>query len=141
MRKDPVAVFNEGTEKQHLLKTRQTLENDIVNNIREIVFPFIDRLDQTELDDQQREYLSLIRARLEAVVTPFYRRLTLAHAGLTPTEIQVAGFVREGRTTKEIAQLLNSSPGTVEFHRNNLRKKLGLVNSGINLRTRLLSID
>ena len=41
----------------------------------------------------------------------------------------------------ENAELLNSSAGTVDFHRNNLRKKLGLINTKTNLRSFLLSLS
>ncbi len=56
---------------------------------------------------------------------------------LTPSEIQIADLIKQGKTSKEIASILNISPNAVAFHRGNLRKKLGLSNKKVNLRTYL----
>lgn len=47
-------------------------------------------------------------------------------AKLTTRERQVLGYICEGRTSRQIAQLLGISPRTVDTHRVNLREKLGL---------------
>jgi len=59
---------------------------------------------------------------------------------LTPKEIQIADLVKKEKTSKEIGTLMNLSPHAISFHRNNIRKKLGLVNKDINLISYLQSL-
>ncbi|EOD54818.1 helix-turn-helix transcriptional regulator [Aeromonas molluscorum] len=60
---------------------------------------------------------------------------------LTPSEMQVAEFIRSGMSSQEIASALNVARKTVENHRNSVRIKLGLANRGVNLRNYLLSLE
>lgn len=49
-----------------------------------------------------------------------------AEAALSVRELEVLELLRTGKTTKEIAQALNLSTRTVDVHRANIKKKLGL---------------
>ena len=49
-----------------------------------------------------------------------------AEPQLTPRQREVLPMVAEGRTIKEMATILSVSPRTVEFHKTNLVKALGL---------------
>jgi DNA-binding CsgD family transcriptional regulator len=59
---------------------------------------------------------------------------------LTPTETRVANLIRQGRTTKDIADLMGVASSTIDFHRLNIRKKLKLTNKRINLQSYLKSL-
>lgn len=48
------------------------------------------------------------------------------HDGLSPRERQVVQLVAEGKSTKEIAQALQISAKTAEFHRGRVMKKLSI---------------
>ena len=67
-------------------------------------------------------------------------KLSTALHNLTFSEIEVANFIREGKTSKEIAELLKISKDTVDTHRQNIRKKLGMNGKKQNLQSYLLSL-
>ncbi len=85
--------------------------------------------------------LQIIETHLKDIVEPFLRQITSQYPHMTARELEVATFVREGKSNKEIADLLRISVNAVEIHRYNLRKKLGLQNKKINLRSYLLSLN
>lgn len=47
---------------------------------------------------------------------------------LTVRETEILDFIAHGLTSKQIARQLNISPYTVNTHRDNLRRKLGVHN-------------
>jgi DNA-binding CsgD family transcriptional regulator len=99
------------------------------------------KLKKTRLDDIQKTYLGIIESNLDDIISPFVRGSSINLLDFTPTELQVANLVKQGKITKEIASILNLSPKTIEFHRDNIRKKMGIKNRKINLRTHLLSLE
>ena len=126
---------------KHRDKDQQDFEEKIVANVKKLVLPYVEKLNNSRLNSCQAVYLNVIKSNLEDIIAPFLHQLSSRYFSLTPREIQIAGLVKDGRTTKEIAELLNASTGTVDFHRNNLRKKLGLRNTKINLRSFLLNLS
>ena len=48
---------------------------------------------------------------------------------LTPKEREVARYIVNGYTSKEIGQMMGSSPRTVEVHRSSIMRKLGVRNA------------
>jgi PAS domain S-box-containing protein len=119
---------------------REEFQERVLMNVKELVEPYIEKLARSRMDDLQKAHLEILGSNLRDIVSPFAYRLSSIHFGLTPTEIRVANLVKEGRTTKEIAALTNSSVRAIEFHRQNLRKKLGLKSNNSNLRSHLFSL-
>ncbi len=61
----------------------------------------------------------------------------LKYLSLSHTERKTAALVKHGNTTKEIAELLKLSPGMINYHRKNIRKKLGVNGKRENLKSQL----
>lgn len=65
----------------------------------------------------------------EAVTQLFEGRIVPDFPHFTPREWEVAGLLAQGLTSKEIAEALLVSKKAVNFHRGNIRKKLGCMDS------------
>lgn len=126
---------------RHRDEDKSMLENVIQANVKELVFPYLDKLRSTHLSDPQATYLTIIESGLNQIISPFLQKLGGVYSRFTPTEIQIANLIRSGKGSKAIAETLNVSVGTVKTHRNNIRNKLGLRNKNTNLQTYLLSLS
>ena len=120
---------------------KKEFEEKVLGNVKQRVLPNLERLKGTRLEPEAREYVRILETSLQEIVSPFLQRLTSSYFDLTPQEIQVAGLVKDGKMTKEIAEFLNISTSAVDFHRKNIRKKLGLKSKKANLRSHLLSLS
>ena len=126
-----------------LLEQRETekteMKETFLANIKKLVFPYIEKLENIGLNEDAQTFVNIIKSNINDLISPLAIRLSSKYFALTPSEIQVADLIKQGKTSKEIALMLNVSPKAVSFHRGNLRKKLGLLNKKINLRTYLQS--
>ena len=120
---------------------REELSASIMANVRELVLPYLETLKDSLSAERDLRLLETATSNLDAVASPFARKLARSFHHLTPTEIRVANLVRHGRSSKEIASILGLSKSTIDFHRNNIRRKLGLSGRKQNLRTQLQVIQ
>ncbi|UCH07492.1 MAG: PAS domain S-box protein, partial [Deltaproteobacteria bacterium] len=127
-----------------LLKRRQEdkteLEEKVVSNVKELVEPYLRKVQRSRLTERQKAYLSILESNLNEVVAPYSRSLSGKFMNLTPSEIQIANLIKHGISTKDVSEMLHLSTKTVEFHRHNIRKKIGIKNTKANLRSYLLSL-
>jgi len=119
---------------------KKELEEKVLSNVKVLISPYIEKLEKCRLNERQMGLLSIINSNLDDIVSPFLRQVSLNYLDFTPSEIQISNLIKEGRTTKEIAELLVSSIDAIKFHRKNIRKKFGLVNRKSNLRSYLLRL-
>ncbi len=128
-----------------LLKQREAdkleMEEKVLSNVKGLVLPYLDKLKANRLHPRDLELVNVVESNLTSIISPFSSRLSSKYLNLTPKEIQVAHLIKEGKTTKEIAEMMVVSEATVSLHRDHIRKKLGLNNKKINLISYLDSLS
>jgi PAS domain S-box-containing protein len=128
-----------------LLKRREMdkhdFEDQVMYNVKEMILPYLDMLKTLTDDERQQAYLAILESNLSDVTKAFSRRLTLDFYHLSPSELKVAAFIRQGKKTREIASLLGLSKRTIDAVRQSIRRKLRIQNRQVNLRTFLMSIN
>jgi len=120
-------------------KDKIELEEKVLSNVKELVVPFLEKVKKTSSYPKQVAYIDILESNLNDIISPFMRNLSAKYVNLTPTEIRVAHLIKDGKTTKEIAKLMTVSPRTIESYRDNMRKKFGIKDKKVNLRSHLLS--
>lgn len=128
-----------------LLKQREEdkldLEKKVLSNVKDLVFPYVEKLKNSRLKTKDRTLVDIVDRHLQDIISPLLQRFANASIILTPQEMQVAALVKDGRTSQEIADILNVAETTINFHRKNLRIKFGLRNKRTNLRSYLLTLS
>jgi PAS domain S-box-containing protein len=118
---------------------RTLLEERVIANINKLVMPALEKLKTSALTRQAVSFVGVLETNLKEIVSPFSQQLSAQSASLTQTEIQIANCIMQGMRSKEIAGLMKLSKGTIDFYRNNIRKKLGIRNQKANLQSYLLA--
>jgi DNA-binding NarL/FixJ family response regulator len=126
---------------QHREEDKATLEEQVLTNVRKLVLPYLENLKHLHLNEKQAAQVKIAEENLKKIVSSFLHHLTSSYLELTPREIQVANLVKEGKTTKEMTEILNISATAVDFHRKNLRSKFGIKNKKTNLMAFLSSLS
>jgi DNA-binding CsgD family transcriptional regulator len=118
---------------------KQNLTSRIEVNVQRLLLPVIEKLidKSTSLDSR---YLMLIKQNLEQITSSVGIRLSSLEYNLTPKEIELCALIKGGFSIKEIAAMHNLSERTVETHRFNIRKKLGISSTPVNLSSYLSSL-
>jgi PAS domain S-box-containing protein len=119
---------------------REELEKTLLSNVKEFVLPYIEKLRNGHIENNYTTYVDLIESSLQEILSPFSRKLSSRFSQLTPKEIQVANLIKDGKSSKDIANILNVSSSAIDVDRYRIRKKLGLNNKKTNLVSYLASM-
>ena len=121
-------------------KDRQDMEERFSSNVKQLVLPYLENLSGMSLTSRQGTLISIAKANLDQIVSPFLKNMHHQYSSFTPSEVRVAGFIKDGKTVKEIANILGISEAAINSHRQHIRNKLGLKDKKMNLKTYLQSL-
>ena len=123
---------------RNLDATRRESEKRIVQRTRTLIIPIIEKLQYEKNLAKYRVEFDLLVDYIENLTSDLANDIKVATV-LSTSEMRVASMIKNGMSSEDIAEHLNLSAFTVKTHRKNIRKKLKLQNSGVNLKSYLES--
>lgn len=118
---------------KNLDRTRKESEKRVHQRTRTLIMPIIKRLQKGKAIEGHRADLDLLVDYVENLTSDLANDIKIA-ASLSSTELRISSMIRNGMSSSEIADHLCISPATVKTHRKNIRRKLNLRKSGVNLK-------
>jgi PAS domain S-box-containing protein len=113
-------------------RRREELEKKIARVVSAKIMPVMNELRSDKLPAKSLAKIDVLSALLSDLI-PEGSKAHEVIAVLSATELRLALMIKKDFTSEQIAGLLNMSPHTIKTHRRNIRKKLGLQNSKVNL--------
>ena len=123
---------------RNLERMRAECEKRIIQRTRTVIMPIVERLQQDRNLERYRTDFELLVRYIEDLTSDLASDIKIAES-LSVSELRIASMIKNGISSEEIARHLYISPSTVKTHRRNIRKKLNIQDSGINLRAYLES--
>ncbi len=120
---------------------KKEFEEKILFNVKDLILPNLEKLNSGKLNDRQKAFLNIVKSNLNDILSPFSHKLSSRYFNLTPMELHIANLIKHGKSTIEVAELTDVSVNTTQFHRANIRKKVGLKNRKQNLRSYLQTLQ
>ena len=123
----------------YLENEKRIVQDQVLHNVHNLLFPTLEKL-KRKATNIEVKYLDLIQQNLQKLTDSFGRSLRSGFPQLTLKEIEICNMIRNGFVSKDMAFLLKISHLTVEAHRHQIRKKLGISNQKTNLASHLQSL-
>lgn len=135
-----IALENKNIALKEVLKKVHEEKKEIAMrvqaNVDKVIMPIFSIL-EANANYKETLVLKLLKKNLEEVTAPFTNAISKNFVSLSPMEIQICNYIKNGFSTKDIAQLRGIAIATVNRHREHIREKLSLKNKNINLVTYL----
>ncbi len=114
---------------------RKVFEARMLSDVKNLILPYIGKVRNSDKAADAVIYLDTLESNLKTIISSFSPEPSFSLSGLTPKEMQVVNFIKEGKESGEIAKMLNMSRETIKCHRQNIRRKLGIKGGKTNLKS------
>jgi len=118
----------------HLEGQKKSFRQEVWHDVEQSIMPLVKKLRQELAPDRTGEIENLITA-LQALLSANNHDMDRRFGQLTSRESEICKLIKQGMSSKEITEKLNLSLLTVHKHREQIRKKLGIVNLDVSLAT------
>lgn len=105
---------------------RKEMREQLTSQVKKQMLPALERITTSDAPEVREGYKSVIEDQLVDLASDSSGEFDSDLLRLAPREMEVCQLIQLGRSGKEIAELLNMSFETVQTHRKNIRRKLGL---------------
>ena len=120
----------------HLEGQKKSFQRDVWHDVEQAIMPLVKKLQQAPKSEAGQEIENVVAA-LKALLSTNNDDADRRYSRLTSRESEICELIKQGLSSKEITEKLNLSLLTVHKHREQIRKKLGIVNLDVSLATYL----
>jgi len=116
------------------------IRKQVTANAEKLLMPVVSELRRLATPREQH-YVELLEQNIRDLTSRFGVDLGKGMITLTPRQVEICNMIRNGMTSKEIAEVMGIAPRTVETHRHAIRKKLGINQQETNLGSYLQNLE
>lgn len=116
----------------HMERDREKYRHELCEAISQLFDPVMEKL-RSEGGRLSEKELALLDNAMKSVIGKDLNQFRDKFARLSPREMEICEMIRDGQSSKDIAEALSVSLTTVHKHREMIRKKLRIQNRDINL--------
>lgn len=111
---------------QSLERDQSRFRQDLAHQIEVKLLPTLEKMSREPSLKIRNSYLKFLTQELASLSNNSIMDTNYDLLKLTPTEMEVCKYIQAGRSSQEIAEMMHSSFETIQTHRKNIRKKMGL---------------
>lgn len=119
---------------------KKAMEENNIKYFQNFILPYLSKMATCTNSASCRTNYHTIQRNLSSLnIGAGLSKSKLLH-NLSTNEVKIIDLIRQGKRTKEIAEILNLAPSSISWYRNRIRNKFGIVSANTNLRVFLNQI-